>query len=94
MLKAAFWCSLAMALVPLAILLMVGAMTLSSERIVERQMEKTYPPTNDVHFHERCIGVGPFRMEWHPRAWALSLAGAGAVLIVLAYAYILHIPAN
>ena len=87
--KTVIWCVTIMGLTPafLLALLALASAALAGE---------TRSPTPEAILVLRsnyCLQAGPIRLEdWHPRAWASMVLAVGAVLIMVALFFLLHVP--
>jgi hypothetical protein len=88
-LKTVIWCFTIIGLTP-ALLLALLALAFTA------LAGETRPPTPravPVLRSNFWLQVGPIRLEdWHPRAWASMVLAVGAVLIIVALFFLLHVP--
>lgn len=96
MLKLLIWCCTLVGLLPVAWLLFTGAATLATAKATEQQVRDllpSFPGGNiDTHLHDSYFAVGPLRMTWFPRGWAVAAASVGVTLLFVGLVFLLHVP--
>ena len=90
--KAAIWCLTIIGLTPALVLALAALVFESLHRSKDLAPTEEGSSSQVVFQHHFWVQIGPIRVEnWHPRAWAAILIAAGAILIVIALFFLLHV---
>jgi hypothetical protein len=97
--KTAIWIISLLGLAPIAYICVAGAGSLWSseskaqERLVQ-QLSRMSRGDVQVHIHDSYsyLVVGPRRVAWHPRRWAIAAGAIGILLVLGSLLMLLHVP--
>jgi hypothetical protein len=93
MLKALIWCLTAVGLIPALCLACTGGLSLIAQHQVESGLRGTIPSGREVFRHDSYafIQIGPARISFYPRCWAVVVLLVGILLVVVALFVTLHV---